>query len=189
MRARLGDGLPEGAELFRVRTAQAGKGTLDLLKGLGRECRLLASNQSPPEQARTEAWFASAERPSLVVVGALPLPERRDVRSLYVMNLPPTLRMAEEDIAAAGRDGLDASVEFFASATDREARLREIEKEYPAEARARQRERVNLCISWIENDGCARVFLARHLRGETVGVCGNCGWCVGRKSVFIPEED
>lgn len=180
---------PEGAELFRVRDEAAAKGTLDLLRRLGREARILGSLQSPPEQLQTESWFRTAERPALVTVGSHTFPgERPDVRAVYVMNLPPSLADASADLAAAGGDGLAADAEWFASGKDRKYRLEEIRREFPESALPDRIDRLNRAIAWLEHDGCARVFLARELRGETAGVCGNCGWCLGRPVAFLPPE-
>ena len=181
---------PAGVELFRARTPRAAKGLLDFLRGLGRECRIYDGGGSPPDRLRTESWFASAESPALIAVEPVPFPRiRDDVRSVFVMNLPPSLADAAADLDTAGRDGLDCAVEFFASGLDRKNRLESMACRIPPEERDAWRRRLDDCVEWLENDGCARVFLARRLSGKEIGVCGNCGWCLGRKSARLPEED
>ena len=189
LRARLEAARPDGAELFRVKDATAARGLGTLLRRLERDARFLLPEQDEPERLRTAAWFATADRPTLIVAGAFSLPENRsDVRSLHVMNLPVSLVAAAADLAAVGRDGLDASAEFFASESDRRRLAAGIEAAYAGDACRGRLERLNQAVAWLEHDGCARVFLARGLRGETAGVCGNCGWCLGRKGTFLPPE-
>lgn len=180
---------PQGAELFLVHTPRAAKGTFDLLKSLRRNCRILSADQTPPEQLRTESWFATADFPALILTESAPLPTHRgDVRAVYVMNLPPSLAVAEADIHAAGGDGLLASAEFFASRRDIGLRLEEPPDGPLTEECKKLREDIEQTVAWMENDGCARVFLARHLHGKEIGVCGNCGWYLNRKSAPLPGE-
>ncbi len=186
--SRLGDAA-DGAELFRVRTADAGAGLLKLLRRHGRNARLLLPNQSNPEIAQTEAWFASADCPSLIVAEPMPLPRlRQDVRSLFLMNLPPNLRAAYDDIAAAGNDGLDSAAEVFASRQDHARRFDLFEQHFTSAQLLEKVHELNECVSWIEHDGCARVFLARRLFGKKANICGNCGWCLGRRLGFLPQD-
>jgi Superfamily II DNA helicase len=179
---------PEGTEVYRVRDDVAAKGSMDMLKRIGRDVRILAPLQSPPEQLQTESWFQGAPRPALILVGNTPPPTcRDDIRSFYIMNLPPTLSDAEADLEAVGRDGLAAEIEFFASGKDREHRLEAIRRDHPENTRRENIARLNDVVTWMEHDGCARVALARLLHGIDVGVCGNCGWCLGRPAAFLPN--
>lgn len=187
---RLDAGGRDGALVTRVRDPEAARRMLDLLRKAGRQARMLAPNQTEAEQARCAAWFESAERPALAVAGGLAIPERPDIRQIYIMNLPPSLRAALNDLEAAGRDRLDAGAEFFASERDREFRLAETERRSPEdEYRVAARHDLARAAAWIENDGCARQFLARELFGEAAGRCGNCGWCLGKRGGLMPADD
>lgn len=139
---------------------------------------MLAARQTPGEQARCASWFAGADRPALVAVGAVPLPARPDIRQCYVMNLPASLALAEADLDAAGKDCLDATAEFFASRRDIDAASDGAERDALARA-----------VAWVENDGCARQFLALALHGRTTGPCGNCGWCLGKRGGLLPPDE
>ncbi len=181
---------PKGAELYRVRTAAAGAGLLRFLKNRGRDARLLLSNQSEPEQARTEAWYAAADQPALVVAEPLPFPSaRNDVRRAFCMNLPPDLRSMHADIARVGTDGLDSALEVFASRLDYDHRLAVLQRRFTDGTLAKKIAALGDCVAFVENDGCARVFLAKRLFNRAVGVCGNCGWCLGKRSGFLPAEN
>ncbi len=171
-----------GALVARVRDQRAAKNMYDLLLKTGRQVRILSSMQSEPEQARCETWFQTADRPALVVVGNTPIPERADIRQVYIMNIPPSLAAAFADIEATGRDGLLADCEFFASERDRDIRLNEIN------GKENLRNQLAESIEWIENDGCARQYLHSHLHGQDTGVCGNCGWCLGKRSGLLPRD-
>lgn len=183
-----------GALAARVRDQRAAKNMFDLLAKTGREVRILSRNQSEPEKARCETWYQTADRPALVVVGDTPVPERPDIRQMYVMNIPPVLSAALADIEATGRDGLLADIEFFASERDRDLRLAEIDALTKNESNTSQSHLENLrkeltdSIEWIENDGCARQFLHRHVFSLDSGVCGNCGWCLGKRAGLLPRD-
>ncbi len=188
--ARLAAAPTEGALLFRVWDAPAALGLQQLLeRRFSRETRLLLPGQDEPERLRTRAWFRGALRPALVLAGDLPAPdERPDVRGFYIMNLPPSLASAAADLGAAGRDGLEATAEFFASASDRERRLAGIPADLPESERRERVEQINLAVAWLEHDGCARAFLADRPGGAAAGVCGHCGWCYGKRGEFLPAE-
>lgn len=180
---RLDAGGRDGALVARVRDHDAAKNLLDLMNRTSRDTRILAANQSESEQARCVSWFRSADRPALIIAGGCPIPDRDDIRQCYIMNLPPSLAMAEADIAAGGRDALDADAEFFASRRDLEWRLAEA-----ANAGDAVPEEITRVVAWMENDGCARQFLAaRH--GVTTGKCGNCGWCLGKRAGLLPPDE
>lgn len=184
--------LPEraaGAELFRVRNTEAAMGLFKLLRQTGRRPRLLLPGQIESEQLQAEAWFNSADNPSLIVAETLALPAgRRDVRSLYAMNLPASLLAALADMAVVGRDGLDASAEFFASSLDRDHRMAEIDSLSVPENGKKRLDELNQTVTWLEHDGCARQFLWQHVFNKEVGVCGHCAWCLGKKAAFLPGE-
>ena len=171
-----------GSELYRVRDAESADRMVELLKRTGRKARTFLPIHSKSEKIRIRIWYANETAPALIASGPLPFPDDRDdVRRLFVMNLPPSLENAAADLAVTGRDGLSSEAEFFASAEDRVIRLAEI----PASARKRLT-RLEQAVNWLENDGCARVFLARTLHGKDIGVCGNCSWCLGRPATFLP---
>ncbi len=184
-----------GALVARVRDQHAAKNMFDLLVKTGREVRILSRLQSEPEQAQCESWFQTADRPALVAVGDTPVPERRDVRQMYVMNIPPALPAALADIEATGKDGLLADIEFFASERDRNLRLSEIDALAKAGPGCGQlhpeklRKELADSIEWIENSGCARQFLHRRLYDLDTGVCGNCGWCLGKRGGLLPRDE
>lgn len=183
-----------GALVARVRDQRAAKNMFDLLAKTGREVRILSRSQSEPEQARCETWYQTADRPALVVIGDTPVPDRQDLRQMYIMNIPPALSAALADIEVTGKDGLLADIEFFASERDRNLRLAEIDALAKAEPDGGQSDQENLrkeladSIEWIENDGCARQFLHKHLFGLDTGVCGNCGWCLGKRGGLLPRD-
>ncbi len=174
---------PAGGELYRVLDAKAAQRMVDLLKSAGREARVYEAGSK-----RVAGWFADGGSAALVAVGSTAFPDvRKDVRRLCVMNLPLSLEAAVADLQLVGADGLLAEADFFASAEDREYRLLEIEKKnWPTGERTAAARRLGLAVGWLEHDGCAREFLSRQLGGETSGPCGNCGWCLGRRGVFLP---
>ena len=166
---------------------------LELFRKAGRTARMLAPNQTEAEIARCGAWFVGADRPALVVAGDLPLPERPDIRQLFVMNLAPSLLAVQADLDAVGRDFLAANAEFFASGGDRDFRLNGIMQagqgeNDPVGVVATAKRELARTVAWIENDGCARQFLIRELAGEETGPCGNCGWCLGKRGGYLPSE-
>ena len=190
MRNRLDAGGSDGALVARVRDACAARNMLGFLLKAGRRAKMLAPDQTWAEQARCSAWFADAECPALAVAGGLAIPARPDIRQLYVMNLPPSLREARDDIEAAGRDLLAADAEFFSSGRDHEFRIALAKRDFSGkpDAGAAALRDLARAAAWIENDGCARQFLARELSGRTAGRCGNCGWCLGKRGGLMPPD-
>ena len=190
---RLDAGGRDGALAARVKNPDAARRMLDMLKRAGRSARMLASNQTEAEQAQCRAWFAGAERPALVVAGDVAIPERTDIRQLYVMNLAPSLLAVLADLDAVGRDLLAANAEFFASMGDRDFRLDWIAaasrgEDDPAEAVMAAKRELARVTAWIENDGCARQYFVRELFENSIGPCGNCGWCLGKRGSYLPPE-
>ena len=173
---RLDAGGRDGALAARVKNPDAARRMLDMLKRAGRSARMLASNQTGAEQAQCRAWFTGAERPALVVAGAVAIPERSDIRQLYVMNLPPSLLAVLADLDAVGCDRLAANAEFFASMGDRDFRLDGIvaaargEDDSAGVVMAAKQELARV-TAWVENDGCARQFFIRELFENSIGPC------------------
>ncbi len=176
----------DGALVVRTMDQRNSKEMLDLLRRTGRECRLIASNQTESEQLACRSWFETHPSPGLVVSGNMAIPPKNNIRQTYLMNLPDSLFSALQDIEATGCDSLTSSCEIFASENDRLARLKALE----SEAREPDAAKHSLLevIRWVENDGCARQFISSALYGQASCPCGNCGWCLGKRGGFLPQE-
>ena len=185
-------GLDGGGMLIRIRTMEGAEALARKIAAAGFACRHVGPGQTQAERLRAEAWFKSEAEAILVVAEPVRLPKRPDARRLFAMNLPPSLPEAIRDIGAIGRDGLMASADFFASETDRKSRLAvlaEADEALPSAKRRRAelaREDIVQAVAWIEHQGCAWEALCRELGSPIPGPCGNCGWCLGRRTGLLP---
>ena len=206
-------GSPPGARLFRVRSDL----TATVLQAWLAEKKITAPVLSPgllvEQRKKTISSFKKNKNSSLIVAEPLPLPVKPAVRSLWLMNLPPSLPALLADLQAVGRDGLLCQADVFASQGDFQARLAELEQRYECYQEASKiageseksvqetqlnRENLELfrkaaealqaAVAWAEHAGCAWAVL-RQVQGEdNPSACGNCDWCLGARRGLLPVE-
>jgi len=140
---------------------------------------------------RTARLNAFLTEPDLIVVATVAFGmgiDKPDIRFVIHADMPSSIEAYYQEIGRAGRDGAPARAVLLYGPGDAMRRIRMIDENAGAAARAAQKRRIEELGALCEMTGCRRQALLAHF-GQEIGPCGNCDNCRTPQGLIDATEE